>query len=213
MFGGMVRDFAVKGAAYFKSDIDLVLLSDDVDHVNSLLKAYPHTFNKFGGWKIKCGLWVLDLWLLRSTWAFSNKLVLGESFADLIRTTFFNWDAAVFELQSKKVHIDGTYFKDIQSGVLDINLEENPNPLGMFLRALKFMFLYDAKITPNLALYLGRILEEDRNDLFDLYSYESGATRWFNKPMLCAFEKQLFEHIEKTPLIMFSPVAHPDRLL
>lgn len=156
IFGGMLRDLCLGGNYKFRSDIDLVIDTDDENALFKNLKVFSLEFNSFGGYRISLSKWKLDIWQLSKTWAFREGYVKNVSFDNLIKTTFFNWDAIVFVQNSNKIYGKENYLETLKSRVLDINLEPNPNPLGAVVRSLRYLIRENAILSPRLTNYIVR---------------------------------------------------------
>jgi len=89
----------------------------------------------------------------------------------LTQTTFFNWDAAVYDLSKSTLHYSPEYFRWVESGVLEINLEPNPNPAGNVRRALRLALSGDARLGPRLTEYVLRFLTDSDWEVARLESY------------------------------------------
>ena len=212
VFGGMVRDFAIQGAVSFRSDVDLVVETDDPDHLDWLIRDRSAIKNRFGGWRLQLDHWMVDLWAAEKTWAFAEKHVDGQSIRDLTKTTFFNWDAAVFEIDSGVLHLLDGYVASVKSGVLDINLAENPNPPGIVVRALELMRKHKASVTPRLAWYLANIIARQRDEI--THRYGNGKHKfWLTEGALMDLQNSLNIHFEKAPLLPFQLPRGQERLL
>jgi predicted nucleotidyltransferase len=180
IFGGMVRDIAFSGSRDFRSDVDAVIATEDHASLDKLVRSYDHTKNRFGGYRIQLSRSSVDLWTLDSTWAFRSGVVQGRCFADLIRTTFFDWDAIVFEVRSGRIHTIDGYLERLRRRLVDINLPTNPNPLGAVLRTLRLVVSQRAALSNNLADHLCEHL----------------AT--FDTPTICRTERGSF----KSPILL-----------
>ena len=125
----------------------------------------PYTVNplgqtKYGGSRYLINeRWRLDVWGLGTTWAFRNGFVNHVAFSRLIDTTFFNWDAIAFDPMSDRLYCHPKYFEDIETKRLDINLIDNPNPLGNSVRALRYILAWNAHLSPRLASYVGQQIQ------------------------------------------------------
>lgn len=160
LIGGMLRDIALEGTKKFCSDIDVVIACDDPSAIQHVLASqlFPWTRNRFGGYRVELTKWKVDVWTLKSTWAFRERLVAGNSFEDLLRTTFFDWDAIVYLLGSNQIiAIDG-YLDRLGDRALGLNLKTNPNPEGNAVKALRYAAKYSARFSDSLADYLGEVL-------------------------------------------------------
>jgi predicted nucleotidyltransferase len=174
IFGGMVRDIARSGSDAFASDIDLVVDGD----AEGLAKAFAGCRaerNRFGGYRLSGRHVKFDVWALHDTWAIKEGLVGASGLADLTKTTFFDWDAAVYIPAESALHCSIDYFDRIHSGVVTINLEENPNPLGAIARTLRLLVDWEVGLSRRLADFLWQqIKAHDVNSLVHAQKYTLG---------------------------------------
>ena len=154
IFGGMLRDICFGGNYKFRSDIDLVIDTDDERALLKTLKVFPLEFNSLGGYRISLSKWKLDIWQLSKTWAFREGYVKDATFENLVKTTFFNWDAIVYVKKNNKIYSKEIYLETLKSRILDINLEPNPNPLGAIVRSLRYLIKENAILSPRLTNYI-----------------------------------------------------------
>lgn len=186
IFGGMLRDLSICGNGGFKSDIDLVIKTSDLDKLKRLLRNYCVTTNKFGGYRIKLNRWDIDLWAFERTWAFQKGLVEGTQLKDLCKTTFFDWDSIIYELSSDAVHTMDGYIDKINSRFLDINLVQNPNPRSNVIKTLRYHELYKAKLSTRLANYVSANTRS--NTVEELVKHEQNSHKY---PILNTSRTQL----------------------
>jgi hypothetical protein len=179
IFGGMIRDFALGGARDFTSDVDLVSAAEDSELFDAIRQFAPLR-NKFGGYRFVAGKWRFDIWSLPQTWAFKNLVVHGELFDDLLKTTFFNIDAAYYFLENRRVRQAACFTHGIAHRILEINLEENPAPASMARRALKLASEHQLALGPRLAAYVVR--------------HASQQSPWIDE----ALRKRLVAHVESS---------------
>ena len=125
VIGGLVRDFAREGRSGFRSDVDLVIEApaDSVAELARTLRAAP---NRFGGYGFEGGPWRIDFWALETTWAARHAGVSVSRLEDVIRCTFFDWDAAAYDLRTGRLICSRDYLDRIRQGSLDINLRLTP---------------------------------------------------------------------------------------
>lgn len=155
VFGGALRDISLWGVPRFSSDVDIVLQVNDVDALVDILGRYGASQNKFGGYRVRLSRWNFDVWEVSKTWAFSVGAVELQSHLSLLETTFFNWDAILYDYRSGALHYRKDYFSNLSSRYLDLVLEENPNAAGAFVRALRMLSLSDEIITgPRLSNFI-----------------------------------------------------------
>jgi hypothetical protein len=154
LFGGLLRDVALLGRRGFDSDIDVVVEGSWSNCV-SYLDYLGAQKNKFGGYRLEIAGWPIDIWNAEETWAIKRGLVTYRGIASLTETTVLNWDAILMNWRTRTFVHRKDYIDAITSRVLDIVLEENPNPLGMAVRVLRHLCLKDAReITRSAAKYL-----------------------------------------------------------
>jgi hypothetical protein len=178
IFGGLIRDLALGYSREFSSDVDLVLKDIPPDVLARYLTPYGAQRNSFNGFRVQFGRWGLDLWTFDSTWAFAKGLVEGRELSDLLRTTFFNWDAVLFDVGSREIIARPSYFEELGSRRLAINLRETPNELGAAVRALRSMAVETVSLTPGLAAFLNsQVLEHGIHQIVGEDAKRSGRRR------------------------------------
>lgn len=153
IFGGMLRDLALAGSAGFSSDIDIVTTAP-VGELELSISRFSPQKNRFGGYRFVAEGCSFDIWRLEDTWAVRKGMVVTSDFEGLLRTTFFNLDAIAYHLTKKKILVQPEYFTMLESKVLDINLEANPNPAGMAARALRVVQFKDVSLSQRLCEYI-----------------------------------------------------------
>jgi hypothetical protein len=153
IFGGMIRDFGLSAARHFSSDIDLVTTAPARD-IYSLIKEYQPVQNKFGGFRFSVSNRLFDIWSLQDTWAIREGHVEGCSIESLLKTTFFNLDAAFFKISDYRICASESYELNLSKRLLDINLKKNPNPRQMAIRAVRMAIVKDLYVAPNLAEFV-----------------------------------------------------------
>lgn len=203
IFGGMLRDLSILGNESFKSDVDLVIDTNDIEKLENILSEFKYYKNKYDGYRINLGKWNVDLWTLGSTWAFREGLVKGVVLEDLCKTTFFNWDAIIYKIGAGEFcAIDG-YIDRINERLLDINLEENVNYTGNVIKTFRYYEKYDAKLSAGLANYVYRLVSQKNYE--DLYKAEKISHDWplLEKRRISKIFDLLKEHQENSPLLPF----------
>lgn len=153
IFGGMIREFALGNARGFFSDIDLVTLTPRKELSDAVAKFAP-VMNKFDGFRFVVNAHRFDIWSLADTWAFRQGLVTGRTFDDLLKTTFFNVDAAIFHLSTRELNFLEGYETWIRERVLDINLSENHHPANMIRRVMSLVIFRQMGLTSELGNFV-----------------------------------------------------------
>ena len=205
IFGGFLRDLALSGSRDFASDIDAVVAgcdSTELSHTLSRMNLSP-TRNKFGGYRLSVGRWKLDLWCLETTWAFRHGHVEEPSPTNLVKTTFFDWDAITFDLESQNFLCLDDYLTRLHDRVLDINLSANPNPIGNIVKAFRYCEKYDAALSSRLARYIcDQLSAHGAQELSD-YEGQAHEKRVLTKRLINQLIQDLELHEETQPIFPF----------
>lgn len=154
IFGGLLRDLALGGVASFESDVDIVVRPFDVQIFQRWATENGFKPNKFGGFRLIKDRWLFDVWELERTWAFLQDASIPRTKHTLINTTFFNWDAIVYDIKANQIICSRSYFKELSEFHLEMNFELNPNPLGSLVRCLKFIRKNKARTGPKLTNFI-----------------------------------------------------------
>jgi hypothetical protein len=154
VIGGMLRDLYLGGNRNFVSDVDLVVDPTSLSEFDRVLAQFEARKNRFGGYALKLARWRIDIWPLERTWAAVHGYVDVRDATDLLKVTFFDWDAITYQCDKKSINCEEHYFTKVDSRILDINLEPNPNPLGNAVRALRYAWRWNAKLAPRLARHV-----------------------------------------------------------
>lgn len=179
IFGGVPRDLSLYGNNCYLNDVDLVVNTDKVKDLETALSPYMPFRNAFGGYRVSCGKWKLDVWPLQSTWAFRSGEIHCGGLGDLVHTTFFNWDAIVYVVSKDKIYCSKNYLESLQRCILDINHQPNPNPMGTTIRTLRYVKTKNARLSPRLATYL-----LERIHRFDISAICSAEIRSYHRPVI-----------------------------
>ena len=161
IIGGFLRDLYLSGNREFRSDIDFVVNPASLPEFENFVRAQSGKPNRFGGYGIALKRWRVDVWPLEKTWAATEGHVEVSSFEDLLKATFFDWDAILWDPKGAKAIHAPSYFQRLQSRVIDINLEPNPNPLGNAVRALRYGYRWSAAFGPQLAAHVAKQIRDN----------------------------------------------------
>ncbi|MBB3998374.1 hypothetical protein [Aureimonas pseudogalii] len=154
--GGMLRDLCLGGHGAFRSDVDFVADVDDIDAFDRAMERMGATVNRFGGYGVKLAAWQVDVWPLQRTWAARKQHAEVRCLDDVLKTTFFDWDAVLYYPATGRVAAKEGYFGRLRDRVIDVNLLPNPNPVGNAVRALRYACRWQARLAPKLAEHVGR---------------------------------------------------------
>ncbi|HWN67488.1 MAG TPA: hypothetical protein VNM90_07595, partial [Haliangium sp.] len=195
LIGGAIRDVARAGRDGFASDLDFVVYGSERDDFAARMECLGGSRNKFGGYGLHCFRTKVDVWHIEDTWAKTAGLVRVIEPSDLLRCTFFDWDSALYEIDSGKLLLPSDYLERLQLNVMDIRLEENPNKIGSLVRALRRAALWGVKFGPRLTAFSKKYLQEIPWD--ELVALDSRA---FFKPVLRSLDRvRILEHLD-TPI-------------
>jgi hypothetical protein len=204
IFGGLIRDLALGHSREFSSDVDVILKGMPVDVLARHLEPCRASRNAFGGFRVQFGRWEFDVWTFESTWAFVNGLIPGRELTDLLRTTFFNWDAALFDVATEEVTVRPSYFAELEARFLAINLRETPNELGAAVRTLRCLAEGGVSLAPDLAAFLhSQIAGHGLDEIAGIDAKRVGRRR-LTKNFVGTVAIALSEHQEKHPETPFT---------
>lgn len=195
LIGGMLRDLAVLGNLRFQSDVDLVIAPHDEDELNRRIQHLNLTKNRFGGYSWPAGKWRVDVWVLRETWANVMGHVKVERFEDLVRTTFFDFDAIIYKIQSKELVHEAGYFTRMGRKVFGINLRPNPNPVGNAVRAFRYARRLGFRWSPELTEFVVETVEKVGWDELMYREEQSFGTRYIRALDIGAAEREMYESV------------------
>ena len=152
LIGGVLREFRDRGDIIELRDIDIIIDIRNKDYWKKTIDNFQYTLNNFGGYKLACSGLVVDIWPLNETWAYRNKIIncKPEEYVEhLTDTVFLNVDAIVYDF-NKDIWYDERYLKAMESGILDIVLEENPQVSLNIIRAMvlkkRYSMTYSQKL-------------------------------------------------------------------
>jgi hypothetical protein len=144
-------------------DLDLIF-----NMSNTALEKYiagwelDYTTNKFNGFKVTFGNFVLDIWTSETNWAFKTGVVnIGDEYilSKVAQGTFFNYDSLVFDLKTQRVNVV-LYNDCVRSETIDIIRKDtkysqgNPGKIGNVARAFKIKRKSGFEFSENLCRYI-----------------------------------------------------------
>ena len=134
---GIIRDFFLNRLGSSR-DFDFVFRHPL--RMNRLYWEYIHEtsaeirINSFNGIKLLANNRInVDFWQLDNTWGIHNRKIDVPTPNDLIDSVFFNFSAVTYDLNNRKFIFNEHFARFIQTQIIDIVYEENPNiPLCLF---------------------------------------------------------------------------------
>ena len=173
VIGGALRDLAFFGADRRPtSDIDLVI-AGPANQVEDIALSLNAAVNRFGGYGVKTSAMKVDFWSLEKTWAKTQKHAEITRAEHLLKSTFFDWDAILYDVMRKKIIANPNYLDLMHKRVMDINLLANPSPHGNLVRALRRLVMYDLRAGRRLRWFIDSGLR--RYDWHSIVSAEREA--------------------------------------
>lgn len=171
IFGGMLRELSLGKAREFRSDVDLVTRHSR-GQIEDFLGDLDWSRNKFGGYRVFTKGWMYDVWSLEDTWAARAGYIRCVNFDDLLRTTFFDMDAAAFHVSARRLIVSSRHLRAMESKTLGINLLQNPAPSAMAKRAIRMAMENDLFLSRELAKYvLEHYMPEQPDSLESAYAH------------------------------------------
>ncbi|WP_404933569.1 hypothetical protein [Nitratireductor sp. L15S-10] len=197
LIGGMLRDVALFGNAAFRSDLDFVIVPDDLRSFEQKMRSVGARVNRFGGYSLPSKKWQIDVWPLENTWAHQQGHIHIRDISDLREATFFSCDAIIYDLDKKCLHMKEGYFDHLARKILEINLRPNPNPKGNAVRAIRYALLKDFKWGPKLSRFVSEVIDEFGWDCLRDYELRSFKTSYLDTLINKHLKKELDLHINK----------------
>lgn len=152
IMGGLLREYKDNNYIRELRDADFSVKIKDQEKWIQLIKKIPNTMNRFGGYKFKYNGFIIDVWNVRETWAFRNKIldVSDDKFFEYLpKSVFLNIDALTYDLSNNRWN-DAIYKQAMLQREIDVVLEDNPFVELNLLRAMilrrKYKMRYSAKI-------------------------------------------------------------------
>jgi hypothetical protein len=197
LFGGALRDLALHGRTASPRDIDIVVQCEADRDLAQCLAGFQPRRNRFGGFRFRTERWSFDVWRVEDTWAIREGLVKTNRLDDLIHTTFFDWDALLYEPKSGSIIALPHYFERLASPVVDINLPDNPNPLGTLVRALRILVLDRACMGKRLVSYTHEQLASFDDDEIVAAEWKSFHNSCLRRDLLATVRTRLASALDR----------------
>ena len=171
---GSVNESMETGDIENVRDIDLVISTKKVGQFHEICAKYHTKKNSFGGYKINCDDFTIDLWRIESTWAYKKNIIKcseEDYLKNLPYTVFYNMDSLVYDIKNN-IWYDDLYKETKESNVLDIVLEENPHVDLNILRGMIFQNRYHMKYSERLKKLICERCKNEKEYEKILYSIE-----------------------------------------
>ncbi len=196
IFSGIIRDyFLFKEHMPFR-DIDLIIEDDLV--LEKEFDNLDYTKNSFGGYKIKFDNIVVDLWVIKNTWALNRGQLKFEFdyLNTLPETTFFNFSSIIYSLNNKTFIIGKDFLRFLRDKKIELVLEENPYPDLCIVNSFYYSDRLNLSIGDKLRSYLKSNFEPEDNleniqlKHFGHILYSSNSLKGWIERVISAVEKK-----------------------
>jgi hypothetical protein len=157
IIGGVVRDTVLEREP---ADLDVVIYGSDREHYIEQIHDWNGVPNRFGGFAIHHWSTKVDVWHIADTWAHTSGHVRVRCLRDLLDTVFFDWDQIVYVVDTGHVICAPGYAERLRSGIMDIVLEPNPNPVGCLIRALRRASQWGVRYGPRLEAFVSDVMDQ-----------------------------------------------------
>ena len=179
LIGGVLREIKDNGRIISLRDMDVVLNTTNEKKYEQFLYSYSPEINRFGGYRVQCQDLIIDIWLLRQTWAYSKQVIKCDSkdYAQMLpRTVFLNIDAIIYDMKNDKWY-DTEYQKAMKTRVLDIVLEENPfielNIVRSIVLKQKYEMAFSDKLREVIKKYINECTDKEIGAASGLYNAQN----------------------------------------
>lgn len=140
LFGGLIRDVALYGAAANPRDVDLVVAGLSVAELGSAVRRWQISVTSFGGLELLVEGTRVDIWRLEDTWAFRKGWLSPISIEFLPKTTYLKLQAVVAQLRYDGptpgvIHQNG-FYEALNCDCVEINCANVPAVETSLLRAV-----------------------------------------------------------------------------
>ena len=173
IIGVLLREYKDNNQINSLRDADFSINIKHKEKWKKVIKDIPNQKNRFGGYKFNCSGFIVDVWDVKETWAFRNKIIdvdETEFFKYLSKSVFLNVDALIYDLSNNKWD-DAIYLQAMEKNEIDIVLEKNPfielNLLRSMILKRKYKMDYSKKLA-NMIYDYSKIDKSFVNKLLDI---------------------------------------------
>lgn len=168
VFGGTLRDIALRGPYTRTRDIDIVIQGIDIDEIERAMGHWVRRRNTFGGLQLSVAGSLFDIWPLHETWALKHWGIpeassLFASFEVLPATTYLSVESIAVLLRPDqhegRTVFERGFFESIESRVVELNRAENPYPALCVARAITTAARLGFRLGPRLTRHVLDLLK------------------------------------------------------
>ncbi len=157
LFSGIIRDYFLNKSIKKYRDVDLII-EDDIK-IEDYFKNINYKKNNYGGYKIEINNTLIDLWVIKNTWALNQgqlKLEFSHLY-ELPKTTFFNFSSILYSLKYNEFIIGKDFLRFLRDKKIELVLDKNPHPELCIVNS----FYYSEKLKIELGDKLKNYLENN----------------------------------------------------
>lgn len=180
LFSGIIRDYFLNKELKKFRDIDLII--EDNLKIENLFNNINFKKNNFGGYKIIIKNTIIDLWVIKNTWALNQgqlKLEFNQLY-ELPKTTFFNFSSIIYDLHNSEFIIGKDFLRFLRDKKIELVLAKNPYPELCIVNS----FYYSDKLKIDLGNKLKNYLRLNFPNYYN--KIESIQLKHFNKIIFSA---------------------------
>ena len=205
LIGGMLRDLALFGNDGFRSDVDSVIVPDDLAAFENHMNSIGAATNRFGGYALPSRRWQIDVWPLERTWAQVEGHVKVRTLGDLLSATFFKCDAIIYDIDYRRIKTAPGYFQDLDRKLLEINLQPNPNPKGNAVRAFRYALMKGFRWGPQLSRFIDGMVASHEWDALLEVEKRSFGQQYLNEISINELRRELRRYVSSDYEVPFDP--------
>lgn len=179
LIGGVLREIKDNGRIKTLRDIDIVLDTEKEIEYRNIIREYMPEHNRFGGYKVICQDLIIDVWLMRQTWAYSANVIKCDrrEYSKLLpKTVFLNMDSIVYDMKKNQWY-DEEYQRAMKTRILDVVLEENPflelNIVRSFVIMKRYKMSFSAKLKTLIKDYVYSCAKSEKEAIERLYEIQN----------------------------------------
>lgn len=203
VFGGVPRRHVRGDHLDENFDIDIVVQAEERDVIEHLVEGTSPRKTRFGGWRFDVEGDAVDLWFVEDTWAFRKHQVEFSEFRDVLRTTFFSWDALLFDLKTLQLVAEDRVLAELREGILDVNLDGVLSDAHALIGTYRRVVFDHARLTSRLQAAVLRVYARcDIQEIASLCSAQQSVHLSFSQ--LSEFMSDLKLHYKASPDAHFS---------
>lgn len=153
IFSGVIRNYLL--GEYYSRDLDVVVRNlGSITIPSQYLSSMLVQKNSFGGYKIKVGGLIIDVWDIDRTWMLLYNTRLKPTPNTLVKTAFFNFSSIVYDVRRKRFVFSDAFLDFYNTKALDVVNEVNPNVALCVVNTMYYSFKLQCPIKYKLCKWI-----------------------------------------------------------